>query len=68
MLDIETGKIKEFVKNDVGALVMCTGGHNAGRVGKIVHKEKHKVGRLSAAARFAQPRQQACVAVTSDPT
>lgn len=45
MLDIETGKIKEFVKNDVGALVMVTGGHNAGRVGKIVHKEKHKVGR-----------------------
>ncbi|PNW83138.1 hypothetical protein CHLRE_06g308250v5 [Chlamydomonas reinhardtii] len=42
MLDIETGKIKEFVKNDVGALVMVTGGHNAGRVGKIVHKEKHK--------------------------
>ncbi len=45
MLDIETGKIKEFVKNDLGSLVIVTGGHNAGRVGKIVHKEKHKVGR-----------------------
>lgn len=43
MLDIETGKIKEFVKNDLGALVIVTGGHNAGRVGKVVHKEKHKV-------------------------
>lgn len=42
MLDIETGKIKEFVKNDLGALVIVTGGHNAGRVGKVVHKEKHK--------------------------
>lgn len=42
MLDIETGKIKEFVKTDLGSTVIITGGHNAGRCGKIVTKEKHK--------------------------
>jgi hypothetical protein len=45
MLDIESGKIKDFVKFDVGNLAMVTGGHNNGRVGTIVHKEKHKVRR-----------------------
>ncbi len=44
MLDLETGKVKDFVKFDVGNLCMVTGGHNNGRVGTIVHKEKHKVG------------------------
>jgi len=38
LLDIETGKIKEFIKFDVGNLAMATGGHNNGRVGTIVHK------------------------------
>jgi len=42
MLDIETGKIKDFVKFDIGNLVMITGGHNNGRVGTVVHREKHK--------------------------
>lgn len=42
MLDIETGKIKDFIKFDVGNLVMITGGHNNGRVGVVVSKEKHK--------------------------
>jgi len=42
MLDIESGKIKDFVKFDLGNLAMVTGGHNAGRVGVIVHREKHK--------------------------
>jgi len=42
MLDIETGKVKDFCKFDIGNLVMVTGGHNNGRVGTIVHKEKHK--------------------------
>jgi small subunit ribosomal protein S4e len=42
MLDIETGKVKDFLKYDIGNLVMVTGGHNNGRVGTIVHKEKHK--------------------------
>ncbi|KAK9846252.1 hypothetical protein WJX81_000088 [Elliptochloris bilobata] len=42
MFDIETGKIKDFIKFDVGQLVMVTGGRNQGRVGTITHKEKHK--------------------------
>ena len=41
-LNIETGKIEEFVKFDVGNTVMITGGHNNGRVGVIVSREKHK--------------------------
>eukprot|EP00803_Ostreobium_quekettii_P010740 evm.model.scf_1340.4 EVM.evm.TU.scf_1340.4 scf_1340:38814-41220(-) len=42
MLDIETGKIKDIVKFDVGCLCMVTGGNNVGRVGTIKHKERHK--------------------------
>jgi len=42
MLDLETGKIKDFIKFEVGNMVMCTGGSNCGRVGTIVHREKHK--------------------------
>jgi len=38
---LETGKIQEFVKFDVGNLVMITGGKNLGRVGVITNKEKH---------------------------
>jgi ribosomal protein S4E len=42
MLDIETGKVKDFVKFGPGNLCMITGGANGGRVGTIVHEEKHK--------------------------
>lgn len=42
MLDLETGKIKDFIKFEIGQLCMATGGHNRGRIGTIVHKEKHK--------------------------
>jgi small subunit ribosomal protein S4e len=42
MLDLETGKIKDFAKFDIGQLAMATGGHNNGRVGTLVAKEKHK--------------------------
>jgi len=42
MLDLETGKIKDVLKFDIGNMAMVTGGHNNGRVGTIVHKEKHK--------------------------
>lgn len=42
MLDLETTKIKDFIKFDIGQLCMATGGHNRGRIGTIVHKEKHK--------------------------
>jgi len=40
-IDIKTGKVVDFVKFDVGNLVMITGGRNLGRVGVIVSKEKH---------------------------
>jgi len=39
--DIETGKITDFVTFDTGNVVMITGGRNMGRVGTIVHREKH---------------------------
>mmetsp|Transcript_5917 Transcript_5917/g.14977 ORF Transcript_5917/g.14977 Transcript_5917/m.14977 type:complete len:99 (+) Transcript_5917:219-515(+) len=42
MLDIETCKIKDFVKFDIGNLAIMTGGANRGRVGVIYHNEKHK--------------------------
>jgi small subunit ribosomal protein S4e len=42
VFDIESGKIKDFVKFDVGNLAIAIGGHNNGRVGTVVHKEKHK--------------------------
>ena len=42
MLDLETGKIKDFAKFDVGNVCMVTGGHNNGRVGVVVRREKHK--------------------------
>ena len=44
VLDLETGKIKEHVKFDLGNLVMVTGGHNNGRVGTIVSVERHRGG------------------------
>ena len=43
MLDLESGKVKDYVKFDVGNLAMATGGHNNGRVGTVTHVEKHKV-------------------------
>ena len=42
MFDIESGKIKDFAKFDIGQLVMVTGGHNNGRVGVVQQREKHK--------------------------
>ncbi|RKP08484.1 40S ribosomal protein S4 [Thamnocephalis sphaerospora] len=43
-LDLETGKIAEFVKFDVGNIAMITGGRNMGRVGTITHRERHHGG------------------------
>jgi small subunit ribosomal protein S4e len=40
-VDIETGKIVDFIKFDIGNLVMVTGGRNLGRVGVIVSRERH---------------------------
>eukprot|EP00168_Porphyra_purpurea_P019407 TRINITY_DN771_c0_g1_i4.p4 TRINITY_DN771_c0_g1~~TRINITY_DN771_c0_g1_i4.p4 ORF type:complete len:102 (-),score=48.69 TRINITY_DN771_c0_g1_i4:76-381(-) len=41
MIDIESSKIIDIVKFDVGNLVMVTGGHNIGRVGVMALREKH---------------------------
>merc|ERR1711881_105523 len=40
-LDINTGKIMDFIKFDSGNLCMITGGRNTGRVGTIMHRERH---------------------------
>ena len=41
VLDIESGKITECIKSQVGCVVMVTKGRNTGRVGELVHIEKH---------------------------
>jgi len=41
-IDLETGKVVDFIKFDLGNLVMVTGGRNRGRIGVIKHREKHK--------------------------
>ncbi|GMY35085.1 40S ribosomal protein S4-3 [Fagus crenata] len=41
-LDLEINKIADFIKFDVGNVVMVTGGRNRGRVGVIKSREKHK--------------------------
>jgi len=41
-VDIETGKMSEFVKFETGNLAMISGGKNTGRVGVIVSREKHQ--------------------------
>ncbi|KAI8904797.1 ribosomal family S4e-domain-containing protein [Gorgonomyces haynaldii] len=43
-LDLESGKITEFVKFEVGNLAYVTGGRNMGRIGVITHREKHQGG------------------------
>jgi ribosomal protein S4E len=40
-IDIETGKVISFHHFEVGKLAMITKGRNTGRVGTIVHVEKH---------------------------
>nr|KJB38001.1 hypothetical protein B456_006G231800 [Gossypium raimondii] len=40
--DLESNKIVDFIKFDVGNVVMVTGGRNRGRVGVIKNREKHK--------------------------
>jgi small subunit ribosomal protein S4e len=41
VLDIASGKFKEFIKFDNGNLCMVTGGRNLGRVGTVIHRERH---------------------------
>lgn len=40
-VDLETGKMTDFIKFEVGKLAMITKGRNTGRVGTIVHVEEH---------------------------
>jgi small subunit ribosomal protein S4e len=42
MLNIDGMKIRDHIKFDIGNIAMITGGHNCGRVGTILSKEKHK--------------------------
>lgn len=41
-VDIATGKMSDIIKFDLGAMVFITKGHNAGRVGQLMHIEKHE--------------------------
>jgi len=41
-VDIETGKISDYIKFETGNLAMISGGKNTGRVGSIVSREKHQ--------------------------
>jgi len=41
-VDIATGKMSDIVKFELGAQVMLTGGRNAGRVGQLMHIERHE--------------------------
>ncbi|KAJ3281130.1 40S ribosomal protein S4, partial [Blyttiomyces sp. JEL0837] len=43
-IDIETGKASDFIKFDSGNLCYITGGRNMGRIGVIVHRERHHGG------------------------
>jgi len=43
-LDLESGKMQEFIKFDIGNIAMVTGGRNMGRVGIITHRERHHGG------------------------
>lgn len=40
-LDLETGKITDIFKMDIGNVAMAIGGKNQGRVGVIVSRERH---------------------------
>jgi len=42
VVDVATNKIKDFIKFELGNLVMVTGGRNMGRVGVVQQNEKHK--------------------------
>lgn len=41
MINIENGKINDFVKFEPGNICMLTGGRNMGRVGILGHRERH---------------------------
>merc|ERR1712087_1052310 len=40
-VNIATGKMSDIYKFEMGAMIMVTKGHNTGRVGQLIHLEKH---------------------------
>ncbi|XP_056316759.1 40S ribosomal protein S4, X isoform [Danio aesculapii] len=40
-IDLDTGKITDFIKFETGNMCMVTGGANLGRIGVITNREKH---------------------------
>ncbi|KAA8582698.1 hypothetical protein FQN60_006369, partial [Etheostoma spectabile] len=40
-IDLDSGKITDFIKFDTGNLCMVTGGANLGRIGVITNRERH---------------------------
>ena len=40
-IDLETGKITDFIKFDTGDMCMVTGGANLGRIGMITNRERY---------------------------
>lgn len=42
MIDLETGKVKDHIKFEMGCMCFVHGGKNVGRVGTLKHKERHK--------------------------
>ncbi|GAV28838.1 40s ribosomal protein [Pichia membranifaciens] len=43
-IELETGKISDFIPFETGKLAMVTGGRSLGRVGVITHRERHEGG------------------------
>merc|ERR1712093_535680 len=41
IVDIDSHKIKDTIKFETGNLTIVTTGHNAGRVGIVIHQERH---------------------------
>ncbi len=41
-VNIATGKMSDIIKFELGAMVLLTKGHNAGRVGTLMHVEHHQ--------------------------
>jgi small subunit ribosomal protein S4e len=41
VINLETGKIKEWVRCKPGCMVMVTAGSNTGRIGELVRRERH---------------------------
>jgi len=40
-LNVDSGKVTKFVKFAAGNLCYITGGHSRGRIGEVLHREKH---------------------------